>query len=112
MNQRRVCIITGTRAEYGLFYPILKKIKDSKKLQLQLIATTAHLSGEFGLTYKQIEEDGFFIDDKIENLLSSDEKSSVAKSTGLAIILLSESLDRLQPDIVLLLGVLMRVNAF
>jgi GDP/UDP-N,N'-diacetylbacillosamine 2-epimerase (hydrolysing) len=104
MNQRRVCIITGTRAEYGLFYPILKKIKDSKKLQLQLIATTAHLSGEFGLTYKQIEEDGFFIDDKIENLLSSDEKSSVAKSTGLAIILLSESLDRLQPDIVLLLG--------
>jgi UDP-hydrolysing UDP-N-acetyl-D-glucosamine 2-epimerase len=104
MNQRKVCVITGTRAEYGLFYPILKKIKDSKKLQLQLIATTAHLSGEFGLTYKQIEKDGFFIDDKIENLLSSDEKSSVAKSTGLAIILLSESLDRLQPDIVLLLG--------
>jgi UDP-hydrolysing UDP-N-acetyl-D-glucosamine 2-epimerase len=97
-------VVTGTRAEYGLFYPILKKIQNSKKLELQLIVTTAHLSSEFGLTYKQIEKDGFFINNKIENLLSSDTKSSIAKSTGLATILLSDSFDRLQPDIVLLLG--------
>ncbi len=104
MKNRNICVVTGTRAEYGLFYPILKKIQNSKKLELQLIVTTAHLSSEFGLTYKQIEKDGFFINNKIENLLSSDTKSSIAKSTGLATILLSDSFDRLQPDIVLLLG--------
>ena len=104
MKKRKICVVTGTRAEYGLFYPILKKIQNSKKLELQLIVTTAHLSSEFGLTYKQIEKDGFFINNKIENLLSSDTKSSIAKSTGLATILLSDSFDRLQPDIVLLLG--------
>jgi GDP/UDP-N,N'-diacetylbacillosamine 2-epimerase (hydrolysing) len=104
VKKRKICVVTGTRAEYGLFYPILKKIQNSKKLELQLIVTTAHLSSEFGLTYKQIEKDGFFINNKIENLLSSDTKSSIAKSTGLATILLSDSFDRLQPDIVLLLG--------
>ena len=61
MIQRKICVVTGTRAEYGLFYPILKKIQESKNLQLQLIATTAHLSSEFGLTYREIEDD-FFID--------------------------------------------------
>jgi len=104
MSKRKVCVVTGTRAEYGLFYPILKKIQSSDTLELQLVATTMHLSSEFGLTYKQIEADGFVIDDKIENLLSSDSKSSIAKSTGLATILLSDSFNRLQPDIVLLLG--------
>ena len=104
MSARKICVVTGTRAEYGLFYPILKKIQDSSKLQLQLIATTAHLSSEFGLTYQQIEEDGFFIDEKVDNLYKSDGKSSIAKSTGLATILLSDSFDKLLPDIVLLLG--------
>jgi len=104
MNKRKVCVITGTRAEYGLFYPIMKKILSSNDLELQLIATTMHLSEEFGSTYKQIEQDGFVINEKIENLLGSDSKSSVAKSTGLATILLSDALNRLQPDLVLLLG--------
>jgi len=104
MSARKICVVTGTRAEYGLFYPILKKIQDSSKLQLQLIATTAHLSSEFGLTYQQIEEDGFFIDEKVDNLYKSDGKSSIAKSTGLATILLSDSFDKLLPNIVLLLG--------
>jgi UDP-hydrolysing UDP-N-acetyl-D-glucosamine 2-epimerase len=103
MNKRKICVVTGTRAEYGLFYPILKKIQESSKLQLQLIATNAHLSSEFGLTYKQIEEE-FFIDDKINNLFSSDTKSSVAKSTGLATMLLADSFEKLDPDVVLLLG--------
>lgn len=104
MSQRKICIVTGTRAEYGLFYPIMKKIEVSEKLTLQLIASTMHLSEDFGLTYKQIEEDGFSIDEKIENLVVSDSKSSIAKSTGLATILLSDAFRRLQPDIVLLLG--------
>ncbi|MDQ7047922.1 MAG: UDP-N-acetylglucosamine 2-epimerase [Sulfurovum sp.] len=104
MSKRKICVVTGTRAEYGLFYPIMKKIQLSEKLELQLIATTMHLSEEFGSTYKQIEKDGFTIDEKIENLLASDTKSSIAKSTGLATILLSDAYNRLQPDLVLLLG--------
>jgi len=102
--KRKICVVTGTRAEYGLLYPILKKIEASEKLELQLVATTMHLSSEFGLTYKQIEEDGFKIDEKIENLLASDTKSSIAKSTGLATILLSDAFSRLKPDLVLILG--------
>ena len=104
MSKRKICVVTGTRAEYGLLYPIMKKIQNSDTLKLQLIATTMHLSEEFGSTYKQIEEDGFTIDEKIENLLASDSKSSVAKSTGLATILLSDAFTRLQPDVVLILG--------
>lgn len=104
MIERSVCVVTGNRAEYGLFYPILIKILNSKQLKLQLVATSSHNSSEFGLTYKQIESDGFTIDDKIKNLSSSDTKASMAKSTGLATSLLSDSFNRLQPDIVLLLG--------
>ncbi len=104
MTKRKVCVVTGTRAEYGLLYPVLKEIQARKELSLQLVATTAHLSNEFGLTYKQIEKDGFNIDEKIDNLLSSDTKSSVAKSTGLATMLLADSFEKLNPDVVLLLG--------
>ncbi|HID15936.1 MAG TPA: UDP-N-acetylglucosamine 2-epimerase (hydrolyzing), partial [Candidatus Atribacteria bacterium] len=66
INRRKICVVTGARAEYGLFYPVLKKIRDSDSLELQLIATTMHLSEEFGSTYKQIENDGFKIDETIE----------------------------------------------
>jgi UDP-hydrolysing UDP-N-acetyl-D-glucosamine 2-epimerase len=104
MIKRKICVVTGTRAEYGLFFPIMKKIQSSNSLELQVVATTMHFSEEFGCTYKQIEKDGFFIDEKIENLLSSDTKSSIAKSTGLAIILLSDAFSRLDPDVVLVLG--------
>mgnify|MGYP001429536985 FL=1 len=104
MIKRRVCVVTGTRAEYGLFVPIMKKIKASEYLELKIIATTMHFSKEFGDTYKKIEDDGFQIDEKIENLLSSDTKSSITKSSGLAIILLSDGFSRVKPDIVLLLG--------
>jgi len=104
MSRRKICVITGTRAEYGLLYPVMKKIEASDTLELQLIATTMHLSEEFGSTYKQIEKDGFTIDEKIENLIASDTKSSIAKSTALATMLLSDALNRLQPDAVLILG--------
>ncbi len=104
MNQRKVCIVTGTRAEYGLLYPILKKIQASESLTLQLIATTMHVSPEFGNTYKQIEADGFVIDETVENLLTTDSASSMAKSSGLATLLLSDALRRLTPDVILLLG--------
>jgi GDP/UDP-N,N'-diacetylbacillosamine 2-epimerase (hydrolysing) len=104
MSNRRICVVTGTRADYGLLFPILQEIESRKNLIMQLVVTSAHLSDEFGLTYRQIEKDGFFINEKIENLLSSDSESSIAKSTGLATILLSDAFLRLEPDILLLLG--------
>ncbi len=102
MIKKKVCVVTGTRAEYGLFLPIMKKIQSSSCLELQIVATTMHFSEEFGNTYRQIEKDGFFINEKIENLLSSDTKSSIAKSTGLATILLSDAFSRIEPDVVFL----------
>ena len=101
---KKICVVTGARAEYGLFYPVLKKIQASDKLKLQLIVTTMHLSEAFGNTYQQIENDGFVIDEKIENLIASNTKSAIAKSTGLTTILLSDAYYRLQPDLILLLG--------
>jgi UDP-N-acetylglucosamine 2-epimerase (non-hydrolysing)/GDP/UDP-N,N'-diacetylbacillosamine 2-epimerase (hydrolysing) len=64
MNKRKICVVTGTRAEYGLFFPIMKKIQSSDCLELKVVATTSHFSEEFGNTYKQIEKDGFIIDEK------------------------------------------------
>ena len=101
---RKICVVTGSRAEYGLLYPILKEIEQYDGLDLQLVATTMHLSDEFGLTYQQIEKDGFKIDEKIDNLSKVDSNSSMAKSSGMAIILLAECFEKLSPDIVLLLG--------
>ena len=101
---RKICLITGTRAEYGLLYWVMKSIEKDKDLQLQLIVTGMHLSTEFGLTYKQIEKDGFFIDKKVEILLSSDSTIGISKSMGLAMISFSEVFEELQPDLVLVLG--------
>lgn len=101
---KKICIITGTRAEYGLLSPLIKKIDEDKELKLQLVVTGMHLSPEFGLTYKQIEEDGYKIDEKVEMLLSSDTSVGISKSMGLAMISFSEVIERLKPDMVLVLG--------
>jgi UDP-N-acetylglucosamine 2-epimerase (non-hydrolysing)/GDP/UDP-N,N'-diacetylbacillosamine 2-epimerase (hydrolysing) len=101
---RKICVVTGTRAEYGLLYWLMKEIATDDKLQLQLIATGMHLSPEFGLTYKTIEMDGFHIDEKVEMLLSSDTPVGIAKSIGLAVIGFAEALARLKPDIMVVLG--------
>jgi GDP/UDP-N,N'-diacetylbacillosamine 2-epimerase (hydrolysing) len=82
----------------------MEGIKDSELLDLQLVVTGAHLSPEFGLTYREIEKDGFTIDSKVEMLLSSDTSLGVSKSVGLAITGLAEAFEELKPDIVLLLG--------
>ena len=104
MNKRKICVVTGTRAEYGLLYWLMKEIQADEDLQLQIIATGAHLSPEFGLTYKIIEADGFKIDEKVEMLLSSDTAIGITKSLGLATIGFADAYDRLKPDIVVLLG--------
>jgi UDP-hydrolysing UDP-N-acetyl-D-glucosamine 2-epimerase len=104
MKKRKICVVTGTRAEYGLLYWLMKEIQADEDLELQIIATGAHLSPEFGLTYKVIEEDGFKIDEKVEMLLSSDTAVGITKSLGLATIGFADAYDRLKPDIVVLLG--------
>ncbi len=101
---KNICVITGTRADYGLLYWVMKAIENSPKFNLQLIATGMHLSSEFGLTYKQIEKDGFKIDKKLEILVSSDSSTGISKSMGLAMISFSEAFEDLKPDIILLLG--------
>lgn len=102
--KRKICVVTGTRAEYGLLYWLMKEIQKDPDLELQIIVTGMHLSPEFGLTYKQIEEDGFSINEKIEMLLSSDTPGGIAKSLGLGTIGFADALDRLKPDILVILG--------
>ena len=97
-------MVTGTRAEYGLLYWLIKAVQEELSLDLQLIATCMHLSPEFGLTYKDIEQDGFKIDEKIEMLLSADTPSAISKSMGLGIIGFADAFARLRPDVVILLG--------
>ena len=100
---RKICVVTGTRAEYGLLYWLLKEIEADSELELQLIVTGMHLSPEFGLTYKEIEKE-FKIDKKVEILLSSDTSIGISKSMGLAQISFSEAYDELKPDMVVVLG--------
>ena len=103
MSTRKICVVTGTRAEYGLLYWLMKEIESDEDLELQIIVTGMHLSPEFGLTYKEIEKD-FKIDKKIEMLLSSDTSIGISKSMGLAQISFAEAYDELKPDIVVVLG--------
>jgi GDP/UDP-N,N'-diacetylbacillosamine 2-epimerase (hydrolysing) len=101
---RKICVITGTRAEYGLLRWVMQGIKDDPDLTLQIIATGMHLSPEFGLTYQVIEQDGFQIDRKVEMLTSSDTPVGIAKSMGLGLIGFADALHELQPDMIVVLG--------
>lgn len=103
MSKRRICVVTGTRAEYGLLYWLMKEIENDESLELQLIVTGMHLSPEFGLTYKEVEQD-FKIDKKIEMLLSSDTSIGISKSMGLAQISFVEAYAELQPNLLVVLG--------
>lgn len=101
---KKICIVTATRAEYGLLKPIIDKIHKSDKIELQLVATGMHLSPEFGLTYKEIEEEGYPIDQKIEMLLSSDTPVGVTKSMGVALMGFADYFAVKRPDVVVILG--------
>ena len=103
-DKRKICVVTGTRAEYGLLYWLMKEIDNDPKLELQIIVTGMHLSPEYGLTYQAIENDEFKIDEKIEMLLSSDTPVGITKSIGVATIGFADALYRLSPDILVLLG--------
>lgn len=103
-KKRKICIVTGSRAEYGLLYWLMKEVSADPDLQLQIVVTGMHLSPEFGLTFQQIEADGFIIEAKVEMLLSSDSPVGIAKSMGLGVIGFADALARLKPDILVVLG--------
>jgi len=101
---RKICVVTGCRADYGLLRLVMKGIKAESSLTLQIIASGMHLSPTFGLTYKEIEGDGFEIDKKVECLSSSDSPVAIAEATGKALSGCAKAFDELKPDLVLVLG--------
>lgn len=102
--KRTIAVFTGSRAEYGLLYWLLKDLQSSSEFQLQVIVSGMHLSPEFGETWRQVEEDGFDIDAKVEMLLSSDSAVGIAKSMGVGTLGFADALDRLRPDLLVILG--------
>lgn len=101
---KTVCLVTGSRAEYGLLRPLIDEIISETALSLQLLVTGTHLSPEFGLTFQEIESDGYTIDEKVEVIMSSDSPVGICKSMGLGLISFSEAYSRLQPDLIIVLG--------
>lgn len=101
---KKVCVLTGARAEYGLLKPLIQKISNDNDMELQLAVTGMHLSPEFGLTYKEIEQDGFEIAERNEMLLSSDTPNGITKSIGLGTIGFADIFTRLEPDMAVILG--------
>jgi len=100
----KIAIATATRADYGLLRPIIIKLNKLEDIDVRVVVTGAHLSNEFGHTYKEIEADGIQIDRKIEMLLSSDTNVGVVKSMSLAMAGFSEYFNDLEPDVIILLG--------
>jgi GDP/UDP-N,N'-diacetylbacillosamine 2-epimerase (hydrolysing) len=102
--KKKFCVITSSRSDYGLLKPFLEKANIHEKVELQLIVTGSHLASEFGHTYKEIENDGFEINEKIETLLNSDTPVAITKSMGLALISFSEAYNRIRPDVIVVMG--------
>jgi len=100
----KICVLTATRAEYGLLKPVILKLLAVPEFDVRVVVTGAHLSPEFGLTYKEIKQGGIPIDEKIEILLSGDTPSAISKSMGLALIGFGDYFARLNPDMMVALG--------
>lgn len=101
---RKICVVTGTRAEFGLLRWLMQEIQNEPQMELQVLATGMHLSPEFGLTYREIEQAGFLINAKVEMLLSADTATAVTKSMGLGLISYADTYERLAPDLIVVLG--------
>jgi UDP-hydrolysing UDP-N-acetyl-D-glucosamine 2-epimerase len=103
-NRRRICVVTGSRADYGLLYWLLRDLRDDAAFDLQLLVTGMHLSPEFGLTVDQITADGFTVIERVESLVSSDTPVGIGKAIGLGVIGCADAFARLRPDLVVVLG--------
>lgn len=102
--RKTISILTATRAEFGLLKPVISRLIENDHYDVRIVVTGAHLSPEFGLTYKEIEEECFVIDEKIHILLSSDSPASISKSMGLALISFSDYFEKIKPDLLIVLG--------
>jgi UDP-N-acetylglucosamine 2-epimerase (non-hydrolysing)/GDP/UDP-N,N'-diacetylbacillosamine 2-epimerase (hydrolysing) len=101
---RKICVVTGSRAEYGLLYWVLHDLQGNPDFELQIVVTGMHLAPEFGHTVDEIVKDGFAISRRVEMLLSSDTRGGIAKSVGLGVIGMSDAIEALCPDVALVLG--------
>ncbi|MDE6531940.1 MAG: UDP-N-acetylglucosamine 2-epimerase (hydrolyzing) [Muribaculaceae bacterium] len=101
---RKICFITGTRADYGIMAPLMRAVKDSGMADLSVIATNMHLSPDYGMTVDEITADGFSIDARVESLLAADSPSATVKSMGLTQIGLADAFARINPELVVILG--------
>lgn len=104
MPERSICFVTGSRAEYGLLSPVMDAVRREPSFRLQVIVTGMHLAPQFGLTWKEIEKDGFPIDAKVDLDLSVDTPRAVTRSLGKGVAGFADELDRLRPDLLVLLG--------
>ncbi len=104
MARRRIAVITGGRADYGLLLPLMRALRSHPDFRLQVVVTGMHLAPAFGETWRFLEDDGFTIDARVDMLLASDSPGAIAKSVGLGVIGFSDALLRLSPDLVVLLG--------
>jgi UDP-N-acetylglucosamine 2-epimerase (non-hydrolysing)/GDP/UDP-N,N'-diacetylbacillosamine 2-epimerase (hydrolysing) len=103
-NKRKICVVTASRAEYGLLYWVMKGIKDDPALKLQIVAAGMHLMPKYGSTYREIIKDGFKINARVDLKLNSDSEEGIARSLGLGITGFGKAFKRLRPDLVVLLG--------
>ena len=101
---RKICVVTGSRAEYGVMYWVLKTLQANEAIELQMVATGTHMSADHGMTHRAIEDDGFRIDKKIDLLLSDDSPEGVARSFGICVKGVAAALQNLRPDVVVVVG--------
>jgi len=101
---RRVCVVTGSRAEYGLLFWVLRELRDDPAFALQLVVTGMHLAAEFGHTVDAIEQDGFAIARRVEMLVAGDSPAATARSIALGVVGMSDAIEQLAPEIVVVLG--------
>lgn len=101
---RKICVVTGSRADYGLLRWLMQEIQDDDHLVLQMLVTGMHMSSSFGFTYREVESDGFVIHEKVDMTLTDDSPAAIAKSMGVGLLGVSEAIHRLQPDLIVLLG--------
>lgn len=104
MSSARICVVTGSRAEYGLLYWLLRELEEDPGFDLRLVVTGMHLSPEFGSSISQIKKDGFTVEAVVESLLSSDSSTGITKSVGLGVIGFADAYRNISPDAVIVLG--------
>lgn len=100
----RLCVVTGSRAEYGLLLPVIRRIMADPDFKLLMVVTGAHMDSRMGADYREMEQDGLIIDETVEMNLASDSSYGICQSMGLELIGISKAYERLKPDMILLLG--------